>query len=74
LRKDENGSLACQNRIVRDKLIGKQVQIVKGMFKGQKGRVTQVNGEEAIVELSTRPKKVAIPKEDLRESVFEESS
>lgn len=44
------------------------------MFKGQKGRVTQVNGEEAIVELSTRPKKVAIPKEDLRESVFEESS
>jgi transcription elongation factor len=36
------------------------------MFKGQRGRVTKVNGEEAIIELSTRHKKISILKTDIK--------
>ncbi len=43
-------------------MINKKVTIIKGQFKGQRGIVTQVNGDEATVELSTRSKKVSILK------------
>lgn len=46
-----NKSVAPQNKIFKDKMIGKVILVIKGMFKGQRGRVTQINGEEAIVEL-----------------------
>lgn len=75
LKGSESGSrvIACQNRIIRDKLVNKLVMVIKGEFKGQKGRVTQVNGEEAILELSTRAKKVSMPRADVREIYPEES-
>lgn len=59
----DNKTVALQNRIVRDKLVNKQVTITKGVFKGQRGIVVKINGDEAIIELSTKQKKVAIPKE-----------
>lgn len=48
--------------------------MIKGYFKGQRGRVTQINGEEAILELSTRPKKISLPKVDIQELDNEESA
>lgn len=55
-------------------MINKKVTIIKGPFKGQRGIVTQVNGDEAIVELSTRAKKVAISKLFLQLISVDESS
>lgn len=43
----------------------KSVLIIKGSFKGQRGIVTKVNGDDALVELSTRTKKISIPKVDV---------
>lgn len=60
-----NKAVASLNKILKDKLIGKCVQVIKGYFKGQRGRVTQINGEEAILELSTQSKKISIPKTDI---------
>ena len=47
-------TVVLQNRIIRDKLVNKQVTITKGLFKGQRGIVVKMNGDEAIIELSTR--------------------
>lgn len=48
-------------------MLGKKVNIVRGPFKGHKGTVSQVHGDDAIVELSTRAQKVSILKENLHE-------
>lgn len=37
---NENGAIASQNRIFRDRLKDKLVMILKGNFKGQRARVT----------------------------------
>jgi len=47
--------------------LNKTVQIVKGEFKGQMGRVTHVNGPLASIEISTRPKQINLPLADLKE-------
>ena len=46
---------------MKDKLLNKKVIIMNGQFKGQKGRCTHVNGEQAEVEMSIRAKKVHLP-------------
>ena len=73
LKSDATTQFAAQNRIFRDKLAGKQVQILKGYFKGQKARVVQINGEMAILELQTRPEKITIPKTDIMETAGQDS-
>ena len=60
-----NKAVAPMNKIIRDKLIDKIVLCIKGAFKGQRGRVTQINGDEAIVELFSKPKKISIEKSHL---------
>ena len=49
------------NRIMRDKLLNKRVIITTGQYKGQKGRCTHVNRDQAQVEMSIRAKKVNLP-------------
>ena len=61
----DNKAVALQNRIIRDKMVGKQVQITKGVLKGQRGVVVKINGDDAIIELLTKCKKVSIPKENI---------
>ena len=63
---NQNTAVAGLNRIMRDKMTHKQVLILKGPFKGQRGNVSKVNGDEAIIELSTRTKKVSILKNDIQ--------
>jgi len=46
-------------------MVGKQVQITKGVLKGQRGVVVKINGDDAIIELLTKCKKVSIPKENI---------
>lgn len=54
-------TVASLNRRVRDKLIGKIVPIIGGQYKGYKGRVTQADDKQVILEMSTlNCKKVAI--------------
>ena len=48
-------------------MLNKTVQIVKGEFKGQIGRVTHVNGHLADIEISTRAKQISMPLVDLKE-------
>ena len=48
------------NRIAIHELVGKWVSIISGEFKGQRGRVTHVNGQLAEIEMSIRAKKVFI--------------
>ena len=48
-------------------MLNKTVQIVKGEFKGQIGRVTHVNGPIASLEISTRAKQINIALVDLKE-------
>jgi len=55
--------MGFQNRLMRHKLVGKLVVIQKGYFKGQRGRVLNINGLEAIIELITCQKKISVPKD-----------
>ena len=54
---DQNKNI---NRIQKHDLQGKEVHIISGEFKGQKGLVTHVNGQLAEIETSIRAKKVFI--------------
>ena len=51
-----------QNRMIRDKMVGKIVVIIHGKFKGHRGRVTYADDKSATVELSTQCKKIPIDK------------
>ena len=62
-----DSGVMTQNRIMRDKLLHRRVQIVKGTFKGYRGIVSGVHGEEAIVELASKAKKVSVPKSIVEE-------
>ena len=55
------------NRIARDKLIEKQVYVISGKFKGQRGLVVHMNGDMASVEMSIRMKPEGIHKNNLIE-------
>ncbi|CDW80320.1 transcription elongation factor spt5 [Stylonychia lemnae] len=48
------------NRRFRDPLIGKDVEITKGEWKGYRGRVCRADDRQAIVELSSKCKQIAI--------------
>lgn len=63
-----------QNRITRDKLLNRHVNIVRGTFKGYRGIVSGVHGEEAIVELSSKAKKVTVPKNAISEIDVDQST
>lgn len=60
-------SLINQNRIGKDKLLNKWVLIIQGPFKGQRGRVTHMNGDQATIEMSIRAKQVHIDRADIKE-------
>lgn len=62
-----DSGVMTQNRIMRDKLLHRRVQIVKGAFKGYRGIVSGVHGDEAIVELASKAKKVSVPKSIVEE-------
>ena len=47
-------------RIKKHELVNHNVLVIEGPFKGQRGRVTHVNGDIADLEMSTRAKKVNI--------------
>ena len=47
---------------MRDEYLGKEVVITQGIYKGHRGRVTQADDRQAMVELSTVCKKVPIDK------------
>ena len=46
-------AIATQNRLIKDALLGKIVVITEGKFKGHRGRVTQCDDKQAMVELSS---------------------
>lgn len=71
---EENGHLMTQNRILRDKLLNKPVKVIQGRYKGYLGRVNQVNGEEAQVELTSRGQVVTVLKIYLSEIEKEAST
>jgi len=60
---DAGKSIASQNRIVKDPLVGKIVIIKGGTYKGHRGRVCYGNDKTVTVELSTVCKKIPIDKE-----------
>ena len=67
------GTIAAQNRFVKDPLVGKTVVIVGGKFKGHRGRVSYADDRSATVELSTQCKKIPIDKTLVKELNPEES-
>ena len=59
-------ALANQNRIQKHWMLNQVVLVICGELKGQRGRVTHVNGDMASLEMSVRAKKVNIPLDNLR--------
>jgi len=55
-------------------MIQKIVLIHKGIFKGHRGRVAQVNGGMATIELTSRPQKISVPLHDLSEIAGDDTS
>ena len=64
---DAHRSIAAQNRMVKDSLCGKLVVIIRGEFKGHRGRVCYADDKVATVELLTKCKKIPIEKKDVQE-------
>ena len=48
------------NRRFKDAIIGKEVEIIKGEWKGYRGRVCKADDKQAIVELISKSKKIPI--------------
>jgi len=67
MKESRGEGVANQNRLVRDPLVGKQVVIISGKFKGHRGRVTYADDKSAKVELSSQCKVIPIDKHDVRE-------
>jgi len=51
------------NRRVKDDIIGKTIVVKGGEHKGHRGRVTQADDKNVIVELNTRNKKIPIDRD-----------
>ena len=49
----DSQAIASVNKLSRDALVGKDVVIIGGMFKGHRGRVTFADDKQCIVELSS---------------------
>lgn len=62
MKESTGQAVANQNRLVRDNLVGKQVVINQGKFKGHRGRVTYADDKSANVELSSQCKIIPIDK------------
>ena len=62
----QKDGVASQNRLVRDQLVGQQVVIVKGKFKGHRGRVTFADDNTAKVELSSQCKVLPVDKHSVK--------
>ena len=67
-------SIASQNRIIRDPLVGKIVVITSGNYKGHRGRVCFGNDKTVTVELSTICKKIPVDKSMVKELNPEEKT
>ena len=63
----QKDGVASQNRLVRDQLVGKQVVIISGKFKGHRGRVTFADDNTAKVELSSQCKVLPVDKHSVKE-------
>lgn len=55
-----------QNRIAKPMLLGKIVVVVRGNFKGMRGRVGHVNSDVAFLEMQGRLKRVTVPVADCK--------
>ena len=53
-------TIGGMNRRNKDAIVGKTIIITGGEFKGHRGRVTQADDRQVIVELSTKNKKLPI--------------
>ena len=60
MKGEQGRAVGLQNKMVKDNLVGKTVVIIGGDFKGHRGRVYQADDRQAIVELSTKCKKLPI--------------
>ena len=63
MKGDQGQAIASQNKLSRDELVGKDVVITGGQYKGHRGRVTFADDHQAIVELSSQCKKIPIDKQ-----------
>src|SRR5438128_364099 len=55
------------NRRVKDDIIGKVVNIIGGEWKGYRGRVTQADDKQVIVEITSKCRKVPIDRKLIKE-------
>ncbi len=55
-----NGAIASLNKVRRDPLQGKEVIITAGQWKGHRGKVSSLDDRQAIVEISSICRKIAI--------------
>jgi len=53
IRSSSEQAIASQNRMTRDPKVGKMVVIIGGVYKGHRGRVTQADDNQCIVEMSS---------------------
>lgn len=60
-------AVASMNKRGRDPLLGKEVLITGGPWKGQRGRVTQLDDRQAIVEVSSVCRKLPIDRENVKD-------
>jgi len=67
MKGSQGQAIASQNRMVKDPLVGKLVVIVGGEFKGHRGRVSYANDVQALVELTSKCKKIPIDKSLVKE-------
>ena len=59
--------IASQNRMIKDPLVGKMVNVISGKYKGHRGVVTYADDRQAMVELTSQCKKVPIDKINVKE-------
>lgn len=59
--------MAAMNRRVKDNIVGKDVIIIGGEWKGYRGRVTRADDKQAIVELSAKGKQIPIERTLIQE-------
>lgn len=55
-------------------MLNRHVNIIRGTFKGYRGIVSGVHGEEAIVELASKAQKVTVPKDAIQELEHDHST
>jgi transcription elongation factor len=53
-------AIGSLNRRVKDDIIGKIVAVIKGEWKGYRGRVTQADDKQVIVEITSKCRKIPI--------------